>query len=146
MKTREALELQAAFFDCQESETLRHQSLEDAVCAVFEDDTERGILSSDVMRVDCYVPYEWDEARRAEWAEFAIGAVLDRYNDDEELPPPDGLELPKEHAALEQAARAFINEFAKLAKPWGCTRIGSFELTGAEVLEIVRAHDPDWLA
>jgi len=131
-KTREQLEAEAKFFDCQESEVLRHTDVFSAVDAVFDDCADSEIEGP--IEVACYVPHEWTEARRAEWADWLVTWTHERFDDDEDLAPEDGLSLAGEALdAVEQAARAFIDVFAQYANPWGCVRIGSFHLSPDEV-------------
>lgn len=135
--TRAELEATAKYFDCEDSERLVHESLSACLCAMAEE--WEGDVPTVPLTVDCYVQNEWHEERQTDWAEWLVDQALDRYIDDDELAPEDGLELDIDsNAALLVAARAFITEFIKHAPARTCKRIGSFQITPEEFIEITK--------
>lgn len=157
MKTREELEQIADYWDCMESETLQHTTIEDALSYVIDShlslkhtvaEVEQAIRSAAPYEVDCYARNQWTDGAVGNYAGYVFDALCERFDDDEDFGDPDEYVAKKldaeQKAAVMAAARALVVEFAKHAKPWCCGVVGTVMIEADEAVQMMREANPTW--
>ncbi len=157
MKTRQELERIADYWDCMDSETLHHTTIEDALSYVIDGhlnlkqtvaEVEQAIRHGAPVEVDCYAHNQWTDGAIKNYADDVFEALCNRFDEDEDFLDPDEYVEKKldadQKAAVMAAARALVAEFAKHAKPWCCGVVGTVVIEADEGVQLMREANPTW--
>ena len=157
MKTRQELEQIADFWDCTESETLQHTTIEDALSYVIDGfadprstvaEFEAAIREAAPFSVDCYARFQWTAELVDGYAVRVCDALCDWFDEDEYFGHPDdslvSLLCADEKEAIKQKAAELVSEFSKHAKPWCCRVVGTVVIEADEAVQMMRAANPTW--
>jgi len=157
MKTREELEQIADYWDCCESERLTHTTLEDALGYVIDgwldprqsaEEVEQTIRRHAPYEAECYARNQWSDANIGHYANYMFDALCEHFDECEDFGDPDEYVHSKldidQKAAIMLAAGAFVAEFAKHTKPWGCGHVGTVVIEADEAVQLMREANPTW--
>jgi hypothetical protein len=144
----------AKYYDCKESETLIHETPDEAILDLVEGCTGPGLLEhiKSICPIDiaAYNPRVIDGAMVQDCAERAMEAAVESLSNYEEYWDPDGdadCGLSKEE--IEKATAAIMPALTELfAKTdvWGCEIVAHREYSAEEVEELIRKDNSDWFS
>ena len=141
----------ATYYECGESETLTHESPEEALEAFVESWQEPGL---DTMRLISerapvtVLAYRRDVVSQTEITQIAtylLEHAAEHFSENWGDPDgdDDGLDAKARDAALE-AMRAAVNLFYSFGRGWSCSKVGERTYSGEELEEMMREYNPDW--
>ena len=143
--------LTCAYYDAQDSETLSHETIADAIEAHLDLLMEPGCDVSKVIRdhspvvVRALRRMDVDQGWLVGVARNALEQTAEAFG--ETFGDPDagdnGLDQEAEDAALPAMIEA-VRAFVKHGDVWACEEVGSYTYTVEEVEALMREHRPDW--
>jgi hypothetical protein len=140
----------ADFYDCRGSETLTHESPEEALADYVNAFLSPGCDTAAVIReiapvqVSAYERGAISKKDIENWAAFALEHVREHFADS--YGDPDGADGIDDGAA-EAAKPLMVTAIEKLvegAQVWSCDNIAQRTYDAAEVEALVREHCPEW--
>lgn len=155
--TREELLSKSTFFDCNDSETLSHRTIEDAVEYYIDmfltpkmtpEETEAEIRRVSPISVYCYARSEWTAVKRAWYTEVVKDYLFDLFDEDEDFSHPEYTAneriTPEDRSKILAKAGELVSAFSEVAVPWGCNCIGTILLWEDEAVAMMRKENPGW--
>lgn len=155
--TREELLSKSTFFDCSDSETLSHSTIEDAVEYYIDafltpqmtpEETEAEIRRLSPISVDCYARNEWTAIKRSWYTDAVKDYLFDLFDEDEYFSNPDyavnETMKPENRHKIVAKADELVSVFSEIAVPWGCNCIGTILLWEDEAVAMMRRENPGW--
>lgn len=151
--TREEFEaIPADYYDTDDSEELEHDAIEDAVAdrldcwATPDCDMLALIREHSPVKVKAFRRTVVSDQWIAATAHAALEAIADRFAE-EEFSDPDGGDNGLGAAAINASLPtmiAAVREFIARGIVWGCTEVGRYSYSAAEVETMMRVHNPEW--
>lgn len=155
--TREELLSKSTFFDCNDSETLSHRTIEDAVeyridalltPQMTPEQVEAEIRRLSPISVACYARNEWTAITRACYTDAVMRYLFDLFDDDEYLSHPEYTVnksmKPEDRGKILAKAGELVSAFSEIAVPWSCNCIGTISLSADEAVAMMRQANPGW--
>lgn len=141
----------ARYYDCRDAECYTHESPEEAIAELLDDNYEKGksildtIAECSPITVEGYVHETLDPL----FGSNAIDRMLEEIDESwhEDYGDPDGDHPPwnaKKQLEVRTKLEMVLDECLEEAHIWQCKSAGKREYTEEGVLALMKEHNPEW--